>query len=577
MPTPRSLAALLFLTASVSASACAPAEAPPASAPPAPPPPAAPVPKAPSRAGIDAFGPGARAAAEGIRPEAIASHIRFLADDLLEGREPGTRGFELGSHYVGSELQAMGLVPAGDKGTFFQKVELLGHKIVAASLELSGGSGPPLQLVRDHDFVPSKERTDLAAELVFVGFGLDVPEYHYDDFAGLDVRGKIVVRFYGAPRSDRQDFFPSLASAVYGDGERVRTDLERRGAVGVITLATPEDAKRIPMSRIVQSGHFESMILPGSSDRLPGAFLDGPAFEKLLKKSGRTETLAQLAESANRQATHGFSFGVKARLKVDVAERTVVTENVVGFVPSDPASPTKDEMVLYGAHLDHMGIGDEVKGDRIYNGASDDAAGCASLLETARAFVQLAQTRPLPRRILFTFVTGEERGLLGSKWFAEHPTVPLEDIVADIDVDDAYPISPLKDVIAIGADESALSDDARRAADALGIEVSPESHPEEHYFIRSDNYSFVKKGIPAAQLARGELGLSKEEKTALEAFWKGRYHQPQDEYEPNRDWRPFADYTRFSFLLGLSIAQRKDRPAWNPQSLFRRFPEKGQH
>jgi Zn-dependent M28 family amino/carboxypeptidase len=231
-------------------------------------------------------------------------------------------------------------------------------------------------------------------------------------------------------------------------------------------------------------------------------------------------------------------------------------------------------MVMYGAHLDHMGIGDPVNGDRIYNGASDDAAGCASLLETARAFTVLSRAHPPRRKILFLFVTGEERGLLGSKYFAEHPTVPLRDVVADIDIDDAYPIAPIQDVVALGAEESTLAVDAQRAAHALGLETGPDPHPEQNYFIRSDNWSFVKKGIPAAQILRGERGMSKEEKEATEAFWKGRYHQPQDEYEASRDWRPFAEYTKFSFLLGLSIAQRADRPTWNANSFFRRFAEK---
>jgi Zn-dependent M28 family amino/carboxypeptidase len=566
------LAALAASTAAA-LGACAPSADPPPSTPP-PPAPVAATPS-PEATGIDAFGPGARAAAEGIRPEALAAHIRFLADDLLEGREPGTRGFELGSHYVASQLQELGLVPAGDKGTFFQPVEMLGHKLKSSNLVFEGGSGPPLRMVADKDFVAAKEDSDVSAEMVFVGYGLDVPEFHYDDFAGVDLHGKVVVFFFQAPHTERPDFFPPLASALFGDRDRKLADLKRRGASALVGVVTPELAKIFPWPALVTHFHFETMLLPDSKARIPGAVIGMAGLDRLLRKAGRRETAAELVETANHQASRAFSFGgVKAKLRVEVTERKVLSENVVAYVPSDPSSATRDEMIVYGAHLDHMGIGDPVKGDSIYNGASDDAAGCSSLLETARAFTQLAHAQPLRRKILFTFVTGEERGLLGSQWFAEHPTVPITSIVADIDVDAAYPIAPIKDVVPNGAEESSLAVDAARAAHALGLEIGHDAHPEQFDFIRSDQYSFVKKGIPAAQIMQGELGMSKEEKERTDAFWQGRYHQPQDEYEPQRDWRPFAQTTRFNFLLGLSIAQRAERPTWNANSFFRRFPEK---
>ena len=555
--------------------ACAPEGAPPPSAAPpstviAPAPPrAAP---AATAAGLESFGPGAKAAAEGIHPEALAAHIRFLADDLLEGREPGTRGFELGAHYVASELQAMGLQPAGDNGTFFQKVEMTYSALRSAKLTLLGAGGPPLELLRDVDLVAHKLPIDQTAEVIFVGHGLDVPEYHYDDFTGVDVRGKIVVRFGRAPRTDRADFFPPLASAIFGETDRVTSDLKRRGAIAVIQVQTPEmSQKQYPFSFLVQNGRFPSIMLAHADGLLPGGRMDFTSLDKMLRKAGRTETATQLADAAAKGPTHAFSLG-KAHLTVVVDQHAVLSENIVGYVPSDPASPAREEMVMYGAHLDHMGIGEPVRGDRIYNGASDDGAGCSSLLEVARAFTHL--TAPPRRKILFLFVTGEERGLLGSQYFAEHPTVPLHDIVADIDLDAGYPIAPIKDIVPLGTEESTLGVDAARAAHALGLEVGVDTHPGEFYFVRSDQYSFVKKGIPAAQILPGELGISAAQKASTEAFWKGRYHQPQDEYEPNRDWRPFAESTRYDFLLGLSIAGRAERPTWNASSVFRRFPEK---
>ncbi len=574
MIPPRASVTLLLATAAFAG--CTPAAAPSSNVAP-PPPRAAATPTSPPPApstDLDSFAPGARIAAAAIHPEALAAHIRFLADDLLEGREPGTRGYELGARYVASELQALGLEPAGDKGTFFQKIDMIHSALVSAKLSVLGAGGPPLELLRDVDLVAHKLPIDQTAEMIFVGHGLDVPEYHYDDFAGVDVRGKIVVRFGRAPRSERADFFPPLASAIFGETDRVTADLKRRWAIAVLQVQTPEMSRTTKFALYVQNGRFPSISLAHADYLLPGGRMDYVTLDKMLKKAGRSETATQLADAAWKGPTRAFSLG-KAHLKVVVEQRPIVSENVVAVVQADPRSPTKDEMVMYGAHLDHMGIGDPVNGDRIYNGASDDAAGCASLLETARAFVTLRGEGSAPRRkILFLFVTGEERGLLGSQYFADHPTVPLHDIVADIDVDAGYPVTPLKDVVPNGTEESSLAVDAVRAAHALGLESGKDAHPEQFFFVRSDQYSFVKKGIPAAQILPGELGMSKEEKERTEAFWNSRYHQPQDEYEPTRDWRPFAEMTRYDFLLGLSIAQRADRPTWNAGSMFRRFPEK---
>jgi hypothetical protein len=523
----------------------------------------------------EAVAPGARAAADGIRPEAIAGHIRFLADHLLEGGEPGGRGYQLAARYVAAQLQGLGAQPAGENGTWFQPVVLKGAFVRSASLEISGSEGGSAALVKDRDFTASAELdrgvAEIEAPLVFAGHGLEVVDYHYDDFAGVDVRGKVVVVLAGAPRSDRPDFFPSLASDVYGDGEHARKALKRRGALAVLAVWTPVREALIPFPRLVQHGRFESMRLASEPAELPHLLLSGAAFESLLRRAGRTETLQSLVEACARGEPRPFDLGLRARLRIDSPLRTLASVNVVGLLPGDPKSPTTSEVVVYGAHLDHMGVGPAVDGDTIYNGASDDAAGVASLLETARAFTKLP--RPPARSVLFLFVTAEERGLLGSKWFADHPTLPRDRIVANVDVDAAYPIRPLRDVVTIGWDHSSLRSDVERAAYALRLQISPDPEPDQNYFVRADNYSFVRQGIPALQTNNGQAGLTAEQKAADEAFWRKRYHQPQHEFEPSRDWTPFADLTRFNFLLGLSIAQRADRPAWNPGDWFRRFPE----
>ena len=521
------------------------------------------------------FTDSAKSAAAGIHGEAIASHIRFLADDLLAGRDPGTHGYDVAARYVASELQAIGVQPAGENGTYFQKVRFVRATPTVGSLEVTGGTGAPVSFVKGENFVvltdTDKGVTDVSADLVFAGHGIAVPEYGYDDFAQVDVKDKVVAILAGAPRSDRPDFFPPLASAVYGQSERVAGDLTRRGARAIIWIWPPAKEAISPFTLVASNYAFDSMRLEDRPPLAPGLIVSTVAFDALLKQAGRTETVADLVAASASGKAKGFEMGLKARVRRESKIRRITSENVVGLLPGDPSSPTGKEMIVYGAHLDHMGIGKPVNGDNIYNGASDDAAGVASLLETARAFTRLGH--PPKRGILFVFVTAEERGLLGSEYFARHPTVPLEDVVADIDVDGAYPVHPLKDVVALGTDESSLGGDVARAAAALGLIVSPDPEPEETYFVRSDNFNFVKKGIPAAQTFNGMAGLTPEQVTAERAFWRGRYHQPQDNFEPDRDWEPFAQLTRFNFLVGVSIAQAPARPAWNANSWFKRFPE----
>jgi hypothetical protein len=468
----------------------------------------------------------------------------------------------------------MGVRPAGEGGTYFQKVPLVRGTAVSGSVEISGGTGAPVALVRGENMIVFTDldqgRTDVSGELVFAGYGMSVPEYKYDDLSAVDLRNKIVVVFFGAPRSDRPDFFPSLASAVHGQSERKARELMRRGARAVIAVWPPSKEALTPFK--ILGGHygFDAMRLADSPPLLPAAMIDTAAFQAILQQAGRTETVEALVSAADQGKPLTFALGLSGRIRSESTLRRTTSENVVGLLPADPASPTAKEMVVYGAHLDHMGVGKPVNGDSIYNGASDDAAGVASLLEIARAFTRLG---PLRRGVLFLFVTAEERGLLGSRWFASHPTVPLQDIVADIDVDGAYPIHPLKDVVALGTDQSSLGADVARAAGELGLQISPDPEPEQGYFVRSDNFSLVKKGIPAAQTFNGNLGLTPAQVAAEQKFWRGRYHQPQDGYEPDRDWEPFAQLTRFNFLLGVSIAQAPARPTWNPNSWFRRFPE----
>ena len=370
------------------------------------------------------FSDAARSAAAGIRPEAIASHIRFLADDLLAGRDPGTHGYDVAARYVASELQAMGLTPAGEAGTYFQKVPLVRRTPVSGSLEFTGGPGTPVHLVPEENvFLTTdvdKGLTDVTAEAVFAGYALAVPEYGYDDFAQVDVRDKVVVALAGAPRSERPDFFPALASAVHGQSERVERELMRRGARALVRVWPPAKESLTPFKLLMGYFGFDAMRLEDTPPLLPAALIDTAALpgnpEDRRGGRRRSRSWSRPPRRESRAASR-WGCALTSTGRARFAGSPPRTSSAL--LPGDPASPTGKEMVMYGAHLDHMGVGKPVNGDSIYNGASDDAAGVGSILEIARAFTRLGQ--PLRRGILVLFVTAEERGLLGSEWYARHP------------------------------------------------------------------------------------------------------------------------------------------------------------
>ena len=513
-----------------------------------------------------------------IRRDAISAHIRFLADDLLEGRGTGERGHRVAAAYVATQLQALGIEPAGDNGSYFQDVPMRGASVKSASMELVSGTGKVVPLVNERDFLAAADynrgEAHVEAPLVFLGYGISEPDYHYDDLHARDVHGKVVVLLQGAPPS-RPNFFPDVAQAVAGDRSVKVAALEKLGAAGVIFVTAPLLEERFPWDRAVKGSHFERVTLvedgkPREGSVLPRFFIPSRVLDAWLAEAGRSERIAGLAASADAGHPQTFDFGLSVRLSVQSPVRSFSSPNVVGRLTKDRGSPLASEAVLFSAHLDHLGIGDPVNGDAIYNGAGDDAAGCAMVLEIARAFAQ-SNERP-KRSLLFAFFTGEEKGLLGSDHLAQHPPVPLDHVAAVIQSDFAtYPILPLHDIEPLGADHSTLEADVRDAARAMNITLSPDSRPEEVLFIRSDHYAFVRRGVPAISPVIGLQGATPQERSAVEAFEKARFHQPADEWEPKRDYQPLADFARFQFLFGLSIANRTERPHWKPHDYFERF------
>jgi hypothetical protein len=515
-----------------------------------------------------------------IRPEEIRAHIRFLSDSLLTGRAPGTPGYDIAAHYVAAELEGMGLHPAVS-GSWYQPVpfEKAVTDAAASSFTLTI-NGKEQKLTDAKDYALStwfaspagketKAESDVAAPVVFVGFGVTAPDQKYDDYAGLDVHGKIVVGIYGAPST-----FPSTERAYYSDGVVKEKNAVAHGAIGVIGISLPEDWKRFPWDWIVpqiQMGEMHWLAKDGTPhDFFPqiggSVFMGEKATETLF--SGSPKALDQVFADARAGKPQGFALPISAHIHT-VANQTVIqSSNIVAELKgSDPA--LRDQCVVYTAHVDHLGICPAIDGDNVCHGALDNASGTSTLLEIARAYARLPQ--PPRRSVLFVFVTGEEMGLLGSDYFAHFPIVPLKSIVANVNIDGA-PGSyfSMKDVVALGAEHSTIGDDVTAATKAMGYDVTPDPLPEEVSFIRSDQYSFVLEGAPAVDIEDG-IHATDPKINGLETIKKWlvtRYHTPLDNMEQPIDFDAMAKGSVLNFLVGYQIAQQDAAPIWNKGDFF---------
>ena len=507
-----------------------------------------------------------------IRPDALSAHIRFLADDLLEGRDTGSRGHAIAARYFASQLQALGYTPAGEGGTYFQKVPFVGMTVQPGkcALEIDGVT---LRYGEEVLFLPRAGAAgdDVSGELIFAGYGVTAPEYKYDDIP-QDLQGKIAVVIYGAPRSDRPDLFPTAASAVYSDSLEKARWLARHGAIAMIQVFTPEIAKHLPFPFFARQAPFESMVWkegtgPGSGYALPSARLPFTILQRLLAKSGHDAE--EIFKGGPAGKLRPFPLRMRAHLKTGFALREFSSENVGAVLRGRERA---GEYVAITAHLDHLGIGPPMNGDAIYNGAVDNASGVAAALEVARAFAALP-SRP-PRSILVLGVTGEEKGLQGSEYYTLHPTVPIDSIVANLNLDAAWTMFEPFDMVVLGSEHSTLERAVQASLSAMGLKQSPDPEPEQVFFIRSDQYNFVRRGIPAIFPGAGwqdEHGDVEKRKTYEEWWTKNRYHQPSDEWDPNANYENMAKETRADFLMALSMALDPDRPRWNEGDVFEKL------
>jgi Zn-dependent M28 family amino/carboxypeptidase len=497
------------------------------------------------------------------------AHVKFLADDSLEGRETGSPGLQKAEAYVVDQFTKGGLQPAGVNG-FYQPVKLTSREIVEKDSSialLNKGKVEPLVFGEDAYFNTrvALDPQEITAPLVFVGYGLKVPENNYDDLAGLDLRGKIAVYLAGSPFD-----IPTALSAHYQTlGERWKA-LQPTGLMGVIVIPNPASMD-IPWSRMSLNRAHPSMDLAdpefNETAGLKTSLTFNPAHaEKIFAASGhKFSEIADLGKDRKLLPHFPLNISLKARAAVKTA--TVESANVIAKLPGNDAT-LRNEYVVLSAHADHVGIGEPINGDRIYNGAMDNASGVAAVVDIAASWN--AHSEQVRRSLLFVIVTAEEKGLLGSKYFAAHPTVAPKSMVADINIDMFLPIVPLKVLKVQGLAESDLGDRAREAAQLLGVRVQPDPEPLRNAFIRSDQYNFIRHGIPAVKLDVG-FDPGSPEQVVFKDWLTYRYHAPSDDVNQPVDRDSAALYEGVIRQLLISVADTDARPQWKPDSFFRRY------
>lgn len=510
-----------------------------------------------------------------ISAQRIRAHTKFLSSDLLEGRGVGARGGDLAVEYLATELALAGAQPAGDEGTYFQSVPLIGIETApGAELSANGPGGKSVSFRWLEEFVGTsqeqKPESRIDAEAVFVGHGIVAPEYSWDDYKNAGVKGKVVVLFTNEPESNDPKFFGGRALTYYGRWSYKYEEALRKGAAGVIIIHTTPTAGYgwdVVRSSWGREQPFVKLA-PGEPALALAGWVTSDAGSKLLALSGKS--VDELLKASNSRDFRPVPLGVRIRCVLPTRVRLINTRNVAGVVPgSDPEM--KSEAVIFSAHWDHLGIGEPVNGDAIYNGAVDNATGCASLLEMARAWAALPQK---PRRsALFLFVTAEEGGLRGSEFYARHPIFPPPKTAVDINYDGLHPFGKLKDMSVSGAERTTLWPVVQQMAKRMDLTIEPDGHPEQGHFYRSDHFSLARVGIPAFSVNGGTEFLGKPagygEKLFAEYNTK-HYHQPSDEFNENWDFSGLEDLARFGFLVGVEAANQPSLPEWNKGDEFHR-------
>ena len=508
----------------------------------------------------------------------IRAHVKFLASDLLEGRGVGTRGGELATEYIASQLALAGAKPAGDNGTYFQRVALAGIEPLADSKLEASSNGRVAAFRWLDDFVGNtleqKTLDEFDAETVFVGHGITAPEFKWDDYDGVDVQGKIVVLFTNEPPSSDPKFFGGKSLTYYGRWSYKFEQALRKGALGCIIVHTGGtagygwDVVRNSWSK----EDAQVKLAPGQHGLAIAGWVSREAGERLFGLAGKT--VDEMLKAADKRGFKASALNVRLRGGIKVKVRSIETANVAAVIPgSDPQ--LKNEAVIFSAHWDHLGIGFPVNGDHIYNGAMDNATGCGIMLEIARAWGSLSQK---PRRsALFLALTAEESGLRGSEYYVAHPIFAPGKTALGLNFDTFYPYGRTNDVVVDGAERTTAYPQVEEAARRYRLRIKPDSHPEQGHFYRSDHFSFARVGIPAFTIKMGSDFAAKPAgygEKLYEEYHSKQYHQPSDEYKDSWDMSGMEQMAQFGYTLGLNAANTETMPTWKKGDEFLSAREK---
>jgi Zn-dependent M28 family amino/carboxypeptidase len=527
-----------------------------------------------------------KAAEASIDPEKIRAHVRFLAADLLEGRGPGLRGSEIAAQYIATQFALYGLKPGGDNGTYLQQINMVGMNAIPEKTTMSiippkrpdGQIGIMLysyDLKYGDDYTVSNRTltpsVDIDAPIVFVGYGVTAPEFHWNDYAGIDVKGKVILCIVGDPPSNDPNFFGGDALTYYGRWTYKFEQAARMGAVGALIIHRT-DLASYGWDVVKNSNTSEKTYLRDNKDpQLQAASWIQLDVARQIFKSSNLDADAEIA-AAGKPGFKAIELPVRLHAHVESTVRQFQSPNVVGILPSASAS-IKDQAVLYTAHYDHLGFVPGMSGDNIYNGAADNATGCGMLLELARTWSQLA-SQPnfkLPHSVIFSAVTAEEQGLLGSEYLGQHPPIPAGQVALDINYDMILPIGVPLQVNVNGAQRTTFFPTVEATAKRFNLAIVPDPKPSAGSYYRSDHFSLSRVGIPAFSIETGNLYEGHDlawGKQKHDDFTAHDYHNFSDNYHPDWDFTGNAKLDRFGMDLGWQAISAPATINWLPRDEF---------
>lgn len=507
-----------------------------------------------------------------ISADRIRAHVRFLADDLLEGRYPGLRGGELAAKYIATQFALDGLEPGGDNGSYLQQVKFVGMKAVPAATRymLQPGSGAAIPLIYGDDYTVSDQKlhasADIDAPIVFVGYGVKAPEFGWNDYANVDVKGKVVLCIVGDPPSDDPNFFGGKALTYYGRWTYKFEEAARQGAVGALIIHRT-DLASYGWDVVKNSNTSEKTYLAEDKNaKLEGASWVQLEVAKRLFAAGGKD-IAEEMDAAGKRGFKAIELPVRLKAHIESTVRPFESANVVGILPA--AKAARGQELLYTAHYDHLGMVSGMQGDNVYNGAADNGTGCGILLEQARAWSQMG-VKP-PHAVIFAAVTAEEQGLLGSEYLGQHPPVPLRELSLDLNYDMILPVGVPQEINVNGAQRTTFYPVVEATAKEFGLAIVPDPRPSAGSYYRSDHFSLSRVGIPAFSIDTGSKyeghDLAWGEAQEKE-YNEHRYHNFSDNYTPDMNFDGNAKLARFGMELGWKALTAKTSVEWLPGDEF---------